>query len=41
MIAAVLVVTNPVLVHATARAGRVRELERWGVHPEEELEVER
>lgn len=41
LVALVLAVTNPLLVHATARAGRVRELGRWGVHPEEELEVER
>ena len=40
LVAAVLVVTNPLLVHATARAGRVRELGAWGVRPEEELEVE-
>ena len=41
LVAVVLVVTNPLLVHATARAGRVRELGGWGVRPEEELEVER
>ena len=41
LVAVVLVVTNPLLVHATARAGRVRELGGWGIRPEEELEVER
>ena len=41
LVAVVLLVTNPLVVHATARAGRVRELGGWGVRPEEELEVER
>ena len=41
LVAVVLLVTNPLLVHATARAGRVRERGGWGVDPEEELEVER
>lgn len=36
LIAAVVLLTNPLLVHATARAGRVREHGRWMVRPGEE-----
>jgi monovalent cation/proton antiporter MnhG/PhaG subunit len=35
LIALVMVLTGPVLVHATARAARVRERGRWVVHAKE------
>jgi multicomponent Na+:H+ antiporter subunit G len=35
LIAVVMVTTGPVLIHATARAARVRERGRWVVLPEE------
>ena len=35
LVAALLVTTGPVLVHATARAARVRELGRWGLRQNE------
>jgi monovalent cation/proton antiporter MnhG/PhaG subunit len=35
LIAIVMLVTGPVLVHATARAARVRERGRWVVHAKE------
>ena len=36
LVALVLLVTNPLVTHATARAGRVREHGRWVTRPEEE-----
>ncbi len=39
LIVAIVLFTNPLLVHATARAGRVREHGAWTVRPEEDLEV--
>jgi monovalent cation/proton antiporter MnhG/PhaG subunit len=39
LIVAVILFTNPLLVHATARAGRVREHGAWTVRPGENLEV--
>lgn len=35
LIALVMIATGPVLVHATARAARIRERGRWAVHAEE------
>jgi multicomponent Na+:H+ antiporter subunit G len=35
LVAALIVVTTPVLSHATARAARIREEGRWVVHAEE------
>jgi multicomponent Na+:H+ antiporter subunit G len=35
LVAALIVVTTPVLSHATARAARIREDGRWMVHAEE------
>jgi multicomponent Na+:H+ antiporter subunit G len=40
LIALVLLVTNPVLTHATARAGRIREFGEWTVQPGERVEEE-
>jgi len=39
LIVAVVLFTNPLLVHATGRAGRVRAHGAWTVRPEEDLEV--
>lgn len=39
LIVAILLFTNPLLVHATARAGRVREHGAWTVRPDEDLET--
>lgn len=41
LIAVVMLGTGPVLVHATARAARVRERGRWVVHSEEAKREER
>ena len=41
LIAVVMLGTGPVLVHATARAARVRERGRWVVHSEEAERRER
>jgi multicomponent Na+:H+ antiporter subunit G len=35
VIAALILVMNPAVTHATARAGRVRHFERWTIRPEE------
>jgi multicomponent Na+:H+ antiporter subunit G len=35
LIALTLIVTNPVIVHATARAARIRELGAWEARPDE------
>lgn len=35
LVAVLLGVLNTVLVHATARAGRIRKLGRWGLEPNE------
>ena len=35
LVALVMVATGPVLIHATARAARIRERGRWVLHPEE------
>ena len=39
LIAFFLLVSGPVLVHATARAARIRELGRWSIEEAEEVEV--
>jgi multicomponent Na+:H+ antiporter subunit G len=38
LVALVLLVTNPVLTHATARAARIREHGAWTIQPGEEVE---
>jgi monovalent cation/proton antiporter MnhG/PhaG subunit len=38
LVAVVLLLTNPVLTHATARAARVRELGEWRPHQEGRVE---
>lgn len=40
LVAATLFVTNPVLVHATARAARVREIGEWRLLPAERAEAQ-
>ena len=40
LIALMLMVTNPVVVHATARAARIREAEGWKVFPDEAADAE-
>jgi len=35
LVAFIMVATGPILLHATARAARIRERGRWVVHPEE------
>jgi multisubunit Na+/H+ antiporter MnhG subunit len=35
LVAVIMIGTGPVLVHATARAARIRERGRWVVHSEE------
>ena len=40
VVALVVIVTTPVLTHATARAARVREHGRWKVQPDELARVE-
>jgi monovalent cation/proton antiporter MnhG/PhaG subunit len=41
LIALVMLATGPVLIHATARAARIRERGRWVVHSQEIEEKER
>ena len=41
LVALALLVTNPVLTHATARAGRVREFGEWTVQPGERVKGKR
>jgi multicomponent Na+:H+ antiporter subunit G len=41
LVAVVLLVTNPVLTHATARAARIRELGEWTVQEGEQVKGER
>jgi len=41
LVALVLLATNPVLTHATARAARVRALGEWTVQEGEQVEGER
>jgi multicomponent Na+:H+ antiporter subunit G len=40
LVAVVLLVTNPVLTHATARAARIREFGEWTVQPGEHVKTE-
>jgi multicomponent Na+:H+ antiporter subunit G len=37
LVALLLLVTNPVLTHATARAGRIRQFGEWTVQPGEQV----
>jgi multicomponent Na+:H+ antiporter subunit G len=41
LVAMALLVTNPVLTHATARAARIREFGEWAVQEGEEVKGER
>jgi multicomponent Na+:H+ antiporter subunit G len=41
LVALVLLVTNPVLTHATARAARIRELGEWTIQEGEQVKGER
>jgi monovalent cation/proton antiporter MnhG/PhaG subunit len=40
LVALLLLVTNPVLTHATARAGRIRQFGEWTVQPGEQVKEE-
>jgi multicomponent Na+:H+ antiporter subunit G len=40
LVALTLIVTNPVIVHATARAARIRELGAWEALPDEAASAE-
>ncbi len=41
LVALALLITNPVLTHATARAARIRRFGAWTIQEEEDEEVER
>ena len=40
LVAAFLLVSSPILTHATGRAGRTAEHGNWEIQPDEEIEVE-